>query len=104
MRIPFAIYLPNLFHQFELLGLAILLPLDQSLGSTRWVMLPTFTGLYLMDYTIKFYHNPNAVHHQSPGYKICQNNSTELPPYQVFCQLLLMVNALEQHWCYQLLL
>ena len=104
MRIPSAIYLPKLFHQVEPSGLAFFLPLDQSSGSTQWVTLLSFTRLYSMSHATKFCHNPDAVHCQSPGYKIRQSNQIELPLYQVFCQLPPMVNALEQHQCYQLLL
>ena len=104
MRIPSAIYLPKLFHQVELSGLAFLLPPDQSSGSTRQVTPPSFTGLHSMGHATEFRRNPDAVHRQSPGYKIRQSNRTELLPHQVLCQLPPMVNALEQHRCYQLLL
>ena len=104
MRISSAIYLPKLFHQVEPSGLAFLLPPDQSSGSTRWVTPPSFTGLHSMGHATEFCRNPDAVHCQSSGYKICQSNQIELPPYQVFCQLSPMVNTLEQYQCYQLLL
>ena len=103
MRIPSAIYLPKLFHQIEPSGLAFLLPPDQSSGSTRWVTPPSFTGLHSMGHATEFRRNPDAVHCQSPGYKIRQSNQTEIPPHQVLRQLPPMVNALERHWCYQLL-
>ena len=104
MRIFSAIYLPKLFHQVKPLGLAFFLPPDQSLGSTRWVTPPSFTELHSMGHATKFCHNPDAVHRQSPRYKIRQSNQTKLPLHQVLCQLPLMVNALKQHRCYQLLL
>ena len=103
MRILSAIYLPKLFHQVEPSGLAFLLPLDQSSGSTQWVTPPSFTELHLMGHATEFRRNPDAVHRQSPGYKIRQSNRTELPPHQVLRQLPPMVNALERHRCYQLL-
>ena len=104
MRIFSAIYFSKLFHQVEPLGLAFLLPSDQSSDSTRWIMPPSFTGLHSMGHAIEFCHNSDAVHCQSPGYKIRQSNQTELSPHQVFRQLPPMVNALEQHRYYQLLL
>ena len=82
MRIFSAIYLPKLFHQVEPSGLAFFLPPDQSSGSTRWVTPPSFTGLHSMGHATKFCRNPDAVHCQSPGYKIRQSNQTKLPPHQ----------------------
>ena len=104
MRILSAIYLPKLFCQVELSGLAFFLPSNQSSGSTRWVTPPSFTGLHSMSHALKFRHNLDAAHCQSPGYKIRQSHQIELPLHQVLRQLPPMVNALERHWCYQLLL
>ena len=104
MRIPSAIYLPKLFYQVEPSGLAFLLPPDQSSGSTRWVTPPSFTGLHSMGHATEFRRNPDAMHCQSPGYKIRWSNQTELPPHQVLRQLPPMVNALEWHWYYYFLL
>ena len=104
MRIPSAIYLPKLFYQVKPSGLAFFLSLDQSSGSTQWVMPPSFIRLHLMSHATKFCRNLDAVHRQSPGYKIHQNNQTELFPHQVLCLLPPMVNTLEQYWCYQLFL
>ena len=97
MRIFSAIYLSKLFYQVEPADLAFFLLLDQSSGSICWVTLPNFTGLYLMGHITEFCHNPDIVHCQSPGYKICQSNQIELSPYQVFCSLPPMINTLEQH-------
>ena len=104
MRIPSAIYLFKLFYQVKPSGLAFFLPPDQSSGSTRWVTPSSFTGLYSMGHATEFCRNPDIVYRQSPGFKIRQSNRTELPLHQVFCQLPPMMNALERHWCYQLLL
>ena len=104
MRIFSAIYLLKLFHQVEPSGLIFLLFPDQSSGSTQQVMLPSFIGLYSISHAIEFYYNSNAAYHQRPRYKICQSNQIKFLSHQIFYQLSLMVNTLEQHWYYQLLL
>ena len=50
-----------------------------------------------MSHAMKFCRNPDAVYHQSLRYKIYQSNQIELLPHQIFSQLLLMVNVLEQY-------
>ena len=97
MRIFFAIYLPKLFCQVELSGLAFPLPLNQSLDSIQWVMSLSFIELRSMGHAIKFCHNPDTVYCQSLGYKIRQSNQIQLFLHQIFCQLPLIMNILERH-------
>ena len=58
---------------------------------------------YLMGHATKLCYNPDAKYCQSYRSKFRQNNWIELLPYQVFCQLSPIVNALKQYWYYQFL-
>ena len=50
-----------------------------------------------MGHAIKFFHNPDAAHYQSSGYKIRQSNQIEPLFQQIFYQLPLIMNTLEQY-------
>ena len=99
-----AINLLKLFYQIKSSGLTFFLPPDLSLNFTQQVIPRSFTRLYSMSYAIELHHNSDVMHCQSSEYKICQSNQIKLFLYQIFCQLLLIINTLEHHQYYHFFL